>query len=223
MRHAATHEITGDGGKIIMRQALARMSPGVVPARAELAAAANVRDHMRAAKLQPEFADADVVIGLLRESEAAIPAHQDGRVAGFRRRTDLDIGYAHAINGGRFMARDGMAVRIEDRRAAFQDRRGRTGREQLECRLHERGFSDDEQVAVGFCFLDVQRPGRHHAGLRQSRKVCPLPSGRRWSEDGVSRAQIVEDEEDQSPTGPKGPLHRDTFASLEENFEADRS
>ena len=81
-RHAAPHEIGGDGGEIVMRKPLAGVAAGIVPARAELAAAADIGLHAGAAALQPQLAERRVVIGLHREAEAAIGAHVDRRIAG---------------------------------------------------------------------------------------------------------------------------------------------
>ena len=54
-----------------------------MPARAELAAAADVGRDAGAAALQPELADGGAVVGQLREAEAAVAAHMDRRIAGF--------------------------------------------------------------------------------------------------------------------------------------------
>src|SRR5438876_1090278 len=53
-RHAAFHEVGGNGCEIIMRQPFSGVTPGIVPARTELAAAADIGLHRGAATLQPE-------------------------------------------------------------------------------------------------------------------------------------------------------------------------
>ena len=60
--HAAPDEVGGDRREIVVRQALALAPAGFVPARAELAAAADVGDDAGAAALQPELADRGAVI-----------------------------------------------------------------------------------------------------------------------------------------------------------------
>jgi len=77
-----------------------------VPARAELAAAANIGLNAGAAALQPKLANRRIIIRPLRKAEAAIGAHVDRRIAGLGVRPGLNIGNALAVYRDGLMLRD---------------------------------------------------------------------------------------------------------------------
>src|SRR5208282_6087568 len=107
-----------------MREPLARSASGIMPRRAELAAAAEAREDSGAAALEPEFANGRVVVGKQRNAEPAIAMQVDWRVAGFTRRTDLNIGHPGAVGGHGLVTRHHQAIGVEDPwRALHQLRR----------------------------------------------------------------------------------------------------
>ena len=93
-----------------MRQPLSGVTAGIVPARTELAAAADIGLHRGAAALQPELAECGVVIWLHREAEAAIGAHIDRCIAGLGGGPGLHIGNTLAVHRNRLMAGDHKSV-----------------------------------------------------------------------------------------------------------------
>src|SRR6185295_11804483 len=83
-----------------------RVTPGVMPARAELAAAANIGLNAGAASLQPELANRRIIIRPLRMAEAAIGAHVNRRIAGLGVRSGLNVGNALAVDRDGFVLCD---------------------------------------------------------------------------------------------------------------------
>ena len=115
-----------------MREALSCPAPGLVPRGAEFAAAPNIGNDTGAASLQPELADRGVVIGQLRNAEAAIARKMNRSFAGFARWRDLNIGYPCAVGRDCLVASDDEVGRIESLRRPFKDFRssGRAYKEQ---------------------------------------------------------------------------------------------
>src|SRR4029078_7011634 len=102
--------VGGNSRKIIVRQPLAGIAAGIMPARTELAAATDIGLHRGAAALQPEFSKRGVVIWLYSVPEAAIGAHMDRSIASLGGRAGLHIGNALAVYRKRLMAGDNESV-----------------------------------------------------------------------------------------------------------------
>ena len=97
---AAGDEIFGDRREIVVRQFLALTHAGLVPIGPELAAAADVGDHVDAALLQPELAGCSRVVRKARNLKAAVAGqqHRIQAVASEFLARDLKVGNAHAVD-----------------------------------------------------------------------------------------------------------------------------
>ena len=80
---SALGHVFTDGDEIVVGTLPFGLEGGLVPARAELAAAANVRHRVRAATLEPKFADRRRVAGLEGDFKSAV-AVEDRRCAAVR-------------------------------------------------------------------------------------------------------------------------------------------
>src|SRR5215475_12090525 len=140
-----------------MGQPLARISAGIMPARAELAAAADIGADAGAAALKPHLAERRAVIGKGRNAEAAVAGHIDRRVARFPRRPDQYIGNAFAIDRYGFMASDYEAVRRECQRLLLQYRGAPPSRSaRMRKQRRQRVLQIDTQIAVAFAFVLIE-------------------------------------------------------------------
>ena len=112
LRHAAAHQVFGDGGEVVVAALLVFAHGGLVPAGAELAAAAQVGQHVDAAARQPGAAGGAAVARLQRHLEAAV-AVQQRRVAAVGARAggpDHEVRHARAVGAGREALLDAQPV-----------------------------------------------------------------------------------------------------------------
>src|SRR5262249_17341049 len=121
----ASHEIGRNGGEVVLCALLMLTDAGIVPGRAELAAAADIGNHIDAAVLEPSLADTWVIARKQRNEEAAVSI-ENCRCAAVERevpRTDLKVGNAHGVVGKRFVLCDGQPGRIEPWRRLLEQLR----------------------------------------------------------------------------------------------------
>ena len=117
------HEVAGDGGEVVVRHRLAFAAAGLVPARAEFAAATDVGDHGGAAAFQPELPRGYAVDRQAGDAEAAIagemnraprrflPAARPGRRGCARHRRRQPRGASPRRRRGRRQGAIGEAAR----------------------------------------------------------------------------------------------------------------
>src|SRR5439155_8594241 len=100
-RDPPSNEIGRHGGEVIVRALLALADTGFMPGGAELAAAANVGDHIDAAAPEPGLAHAHGIGRDERDEKPAVAVEDCGRAAIKSKvlRPDLEIGDVHAIVG----------------------------------------------------------------------------------------------------------------------------
>ena len=124
---APLHEIAFDRVEIVIDHLPIGAQAGLVPSRAELAAAANVRHHINAAALEPEFADVWAVARRVRHLEAAIAVEQR-RVLAVElhvARPDHEVRHARAVAANRLELLRHKARRVELRRQRTHGARAR--------------------------------------------------------------------------------------------------
>src|SRR5262249_24458564 len=120
--NAARDQVPGHRSKVIMGELLARSHAGLVPARTEFAAAANVGDDEHAAVLEPELADTRLVIGQARDLKSAV-AGQEAQVRTVKRNfgaADLEIRNLLPVHRYRVMLRDHEPRCIEAGRSLLE-------------------------------------------------------------------------------------------------------
>ncbi len=220
--HAAAHEIGGDGGEIVMRQRLLGEAPGIVPARAELAAAANVGRHAGAAALEPQLADGGAVVGQLRDGEAAVAVQVHRRISGLAGRADLHVGNALAVDRDRFVPRDDQPIGIERARRLLEHGGRLAAFDQRHRGRRERVLRVGEQIAVALRLLRVETPDIDNADLGQTGQLRARPAAGRWRRDLEHGFQFVEDRHDQLSFAPEEMLQGATFGRFEQHREIAR-
>ena len=205
-RHAAFHEVGGNSGEIIMRQPFSGVTAGIVPARTELAAAADIGLHRGAAALQPELAECGVVMRLHRKAEAAIGAHIDRCIAGLGGGTGLHIGNALAVDRNRLMAGDDESVGGKGLRRLLQDGGAGDAFDQQQRWRRHRILHVGEQVAIALGFVTVETPDIDHADFGKALQSRARPAACRRRADFEHRAQLVENRQDELAGGPEKAL-----------------
>ena len=218
VRHAPLDKVRRDGGEIVLRDALALTHAGLVPARPELAAAADIGDDAGPAALQPELADLRAVIRAFGHLEAAVAVEVHPRRGVARRGADLHIRDALAVLGDRLVARDDEAAGVEQLRhppehdGAPDFRRTRSS----SCISHRRHriLREQQGLAGRFPRKASSRP------LATPTSGTP-PSGRaarprRRASALRSRREIVERRQHELAADPGVILERGPLAGLEQ-------
>src|SRR5580704_19213754 len=103
-----------------MGEPLAGKAAGIMPAGAELAAAADIRLHRGAAAFKPELAEGRVVVRPHREAETAVSGNIDRRISGLRAWSGLHIGNAFAVDRNGFVLGDDKPLGDEGARRLLQ-------------------------------------------------------------------------------------------------------
>ena len=223
-RHAAAHQVGGHRREVVVGQRLALAPSGLVPAGAELAAAADVGDHPGAALGEPEPAEHRRVAGEVRHLEAAIAREVHRRLAGLAGRAGLDVGDALAVARHRLVPGHHHSVGLEQGGCLLeQRRRGEIGPGRQQGRGGDGVVGGHHQVAVRFLLLAVHRPDADDAELRQAGDAALRPPARRGGEDRKNRLQVVEDRQDQVPAGPEEALQRPARTRGEQHLEVPRA
>ena len=123
---ATRDQVFGDGDEVVVAALLVGLDRRLVPGRAVLAAAAQVRDHEHATVRKPAAPVAGAVTGLHRDLEAAVAVEQRrGAAVGRPRRIDTarpdhEVGHVGAIGTGREELIDVHAGRVEVRGLRLQ-------------------------------------------------------------------------------------------------------
>src|SRR6185312_30788 len=174
-------------GEILVGTRAIRLQRRLVPARAVLAAAADVGDHVDAAAVEPGTTDAAAVMRQQGNLEAAVAVEQGavGAVQLEILRGDLEVGHAGAVLRTHEMLADGELRRIEEG-GLLLDRLGRGAAEYAALERRRR----EEAGNIEPVFVAVVGVGIYHADRAQRRRTGQGPglpaivgSGHlRWSE-----------------------------------------
>ena len=163
-----------DRGEILVGLVAVRLQRGLVPARAVLAAAADIGQRVYATLLQPGLADAAGIAGRHRNLETAI-AVQQGRCLAIERqrlRADQEVRHLGAILRGREVLLDDRLAAIEEHRVGLQHFRllAQVGDRQRG-RGQEIGGGQPHRVAV----LVVHRTHADGADRRRADEIALRP------------------------------------------------
>ena len=202
-----------------MGEPLAGVAAGIVPARAEFTAAADIGLHRGAAALQPQLAQRRMVGRAHRKAEAAIGGDMDRRIAALVGRPGLHIGNPFAIDRDRFVRGHREAVGgkcpgrlLEQRRAADAFDQHQGGRRQ--------GILDiGEQVAIAFALVAIKTPDIDDTDRRNSRQSVAAPSVRGRGADLERWPQFVKDRQHELAGSPEKPLQGAPWPRLENDGE----
>ena len=217
----AVDHVARDRGEILVGLVPVLLQRRLVPARAVLAAAADVGDRVDAALLQPALAHATRIAGRQRDLEAAVAVKQ-GRIAavmGHVLRSNQEVRHAGAVLRGREMLLDRVLRRVEERRHGLE-RFGR-GSRGAGIGQHQRGWSQvvGDRQPQRIRLVRVDRADADGAEGRHARQRPPLPSIRARRQDRQPVLDVVQHVEHEVVLRERGARERGGFGRLEEHVE----
>ena len=177
-RDLARDQVLRDGGEVVVDQLPVRLEPRFVPRRTELAAAADVGQHEHAAVLEPELAGGAGVGRRHRDLESAIGGEHRrvGAVELHRLRVHDEVRHLGSVLRRRLALLDGVARRVELRRAATWPRRSIAASRVGEPHAARREKTRDVQQRFGAVQVHVGDRDRQVVGKRQWRRASTV----RW-------------------------------------------
>ena len=216
----AADEVLGHRDEVLVGLVAVRLERRLVPLRAELAAAADVRDHVDAALLEPGRAHAAAVAGHHRHLEAAV-AVEEGRVLPVEGEVlpgHLEVRDPRPVLRRGLVLADREALRVEVRRQLLELlRRALADRAEGEARRRQ-VVGDGQEVVVRLLVVHPARAHRAELGHPGQRLARPRPVLAGQDVDAVAHVvELVEQHvvEGRAEAGERLPLGR-----LEEHVEA---